>query len=65
MWWWAWVVFVIVVLLLPWSDGWGRRGWGPPCPRPDRRRARARPDDVAAEPADADPYDPTVPPMRA
>ena len=37
-WWWAWLLFMIVLVALPAGYGWGYRGWGPPYPRDPRVR---------------------------
>lgn len=46
MWFVFWMLFVVILLLLPLSYGWGYRGWGPPYPRAYRRTPARAEDEV-------------------
>ncbi len=50
MWFPLWLLFVVLIVLLPLWYGWGYRGWGPPVPRRRSQAERARAEAGVSEP---------------
>jgi len=60
-WWWVWIAFIFFVFFVPLSYGWGRRGWGPPCPTYYRRRVYAQRSTIVPESGQVVVEDPAAP----